>query len=117
MLPNYQKIMLPFFKILKDGKEYSIKDLTKILEKNFNLTEEEKNKLKDKDNGAVTIFSARVAWVRTCLMKAGLIEFPETRKSRITNLGKKSLEENLREIDNRYLLKFNNYREFPFKNR
>lgn len=117
MLPNYQKIMLPFLKILKDGEEYSTKDLTKILEKNFNLTEEEKNKLKDKDkdNGIVTIFSARVAWVRTCLMKAGLIEFPETRKSRITSLGKKSLEENLREIDNRYLLKFNSYREFHLK--
>ena len=40
-IPTHNDLMLPFLKILADGKEHRIADITNILAKEFNLTKEE----------------------------------------------------------------------------
>ena len=102
--------MLPFLKVLNDEREYSIREMTNILEEEFQLTEKERNLLKN--DSFTTIFSARVGWARTCLMKAGLIDFPTSGKSKINNHGQKVILEGLKEINNNYLLKFDSFRKF-----
>ena len=62
-------------------------------------------------SGKQTTFDNRVAWARTYLDKAGLIETPSRGKYKITNEGIKALASG-EEIDLKYLEKYSKFREF-----
>ena len=62
-------------------------------------------------SGKQSTFYNRVAWAKTYLNKAGLIETPQRGKYRITPLGMKALQSG-EKIDLKYLEKSDAFRSF-----
>lgn len=110
MIPKYDEIMLPLLKMLGDGREYSTRECIERLAKVFQLTDDERRKLVSSETQP--IFNNRVGWARTYLKKAGLVEIPERGYIKITERGKKVLEESPEKIDVKYLMKFEEFRKF-----
>lgn len=110
MIPKFDEIMLPLLKMLGDDKEHQIRECIDRLSQKFQLTDEEKRELLP--SGKQPIFNNRVGWARTYLLKAGLIESPSRGYIKITERGKKVLEENLDKLDERYLMRFDEFKEF-----
>lgn len=71
-IPDFQTIMLPLLRIMLDGRERSIQELTESLAKEFSLNEEELRVLLP--SGKQPIFYNRVGWARLYLTKAGLLK-------------------------------------------
>jgi restriction system protein len=109
-IPDYQTIMLPFLKLLADKREYLLKDIVTILGKQFQLTEQELNELLP--SGQALLFPNRVAWARTYMKKAGLIETPKRGISNITERGLEVLKKQPQKIDNNLLKQFPEFLEF-----
>jgi len=66
--------MLPFLETLQDGKERTMRELTEQLVLPFKLTEEERKE--HLPSGPQSLFYNRVAWAKTHLKNAGLIDNP-----------------------------------------
>lgn len=121
MIPKYHEIMYPLLKLISDGKEWDVRDVTKILaddfKKNpdFKMTDDELNQLLP--SGQSTIFENRVGWARTYLKKALLSESPSRGKIKITQRGLDFLNQ-LRDkdkIDVKLLLQYPEFQEFKKK--
>lgn len=115
MIPDYQTLMLPLLKSIDDGKEHEFKKLIDTLATRFNLTEEEKSEFLP--SGQSLLFPNRVGWARTYLKKAGLLNAPRRGIIVITERGKKTLSENLKEINVKYLGKFPEFIQFKSQSR
>jgi restriction system protein len=104
MIPDFQSLMLPVLKFVRDNKEHSIHDVIDFLAKEFKLTEEELNEwLPSKTQ---KIFYNRVYWAKAYLKMAGLVENVKRSYFKITPQGQQVLSENLENINIRYLRKF-----------
>lgn len=88
-VPDFQSVMLPFLEILQDGQQRSMRDVTDALAAHFNLTEQERQELLP--SGQQAIFSNRVAWAKSHLKNAGLIDNPVRGKVSISEGGRKVL--------------------------
>jgi len=110
MIPEYQEIMLPLLELADDEEEHRFRDAVDELAKDFNLTEEQRNKLLP--SGTDKIFRNRVGWAKTYLKKAGLLEYPERGYFKITERGKEVLERDPDKIDYKFLKKFEGFKEF-----
>jgi restriction system protein len=102
-IPDFQTLMLPFLKLISDGKQYHINEIQQKLSDEFNLTEEEREALLP--SGRDKIMRNRVGWTRTYLKKAGLIFSPQRGSLIITEEGRKVLASNPKRIDVAYLKK------------
>jgi restriction system protein len=109
-IPDFQSIMLPLLKYLEDKKEHHIREAIEMLSQQFGLTPEERKELLP--SGQQYVFDNRVAWARTYLKKAGLIETTRRGYLKITERGLQVLQENPKEINVRYLMKFPEFVEF-----
>jgi len=109
-IPDFQAMMLPLLKRLSDKKEYLFKDVVTFLGKQFKLTDEEMSELLP--SGQSLLFSNRVAWARTYLKKAGLLDAPKRGTLCITNRGLEVLRGNPEKIDNNLLKQFPEFVEF-----
>ncbi len=109
-LPNYQTIMLPLLKFIEDGKEHSISETVDHIINIFNLSEEARKEILP--SGEQYIINNRVAWAKTYLKKAGLIEQPKRSFLKITDQGLQVLQKNPFEIDVKYLEQFPQFVEF-----
>jgi len=114
-IPDYQTIMLPLLKNVKDGKEYSLEETTNLIIDQFKLTENEKNELLP--SGGQTIISNRVGWARTYLKKAALLESPKRGYLRITERGKQLLSKDISEINVKTLNQYDEFKEFRSKHK
>jgi restriction system protein len=101
MIPDFQKLMLPFLTILGDGEEHTTVETNKKLATLFGLTDEEQNEFLP--SGVAKTFPNRVAWVKSHFKMAGLLENTKRSSFRITEQGKKLLSENHTEINLRTL--------------
>jgi len=101
MIPNYQKLMLPFLKTIANGQEFGFRSIIESLGRDFNLTDKEL--LERYPNGGHPIFDNRVGWCRLHLKRAGLVSAPRRGFVQITDQGEKTLLGNLDEIDVNYL--------------
>jgi restriction system protein len=110
MIPDYQSIMLPLLKVVADNKEYRLQELIEILSKTFKLTDDDRKEMLP--SGQQRIFDNRVAWARTFLKKAGLVESPRRAFVKITERGLKVLSENPDFINVRFLRQFPEFIEF-----
>ena len=63
-------------------------------------------------SGRQTVFKNRVGWAKTYLLKAGLIESPARATIRITDAGKKVVNDNPDKIDTKYLEQFPAFVDF-----
>ena len=103
-MPKFDELMFPILNVLGDKKSRQIRDVSEILEKEYNLTEEEK---KETVSNGYSRFFDRVSWGRTYLKKAGLIS-QESKGSdlKITEEGLNVLSSGVKKIDVNFLKKY-----------
>lgn len=77
-VPKYDELMKPLLTAVKDGEVYKISDVTAILAKKLNLSEEDLAEMLP--SGRQTVFKNRVAWAKTYLKKAGLLDSPAAQR-------------------------------------
>jgi len=112
-IPDYQSIMLPLLRFASDEKEHSLRDAIDGLSSEFGLTDEEKKELLP--SGQQSTFDNRVAWARTYLTKAVLLESPRRGYFRITQRGRDVLAKNPIQINAKFLEQFPEFIEFRSK--
>jgi len=101
-IPSLYDITLPLMKFLSDEKQHKIPEIVDYLTNHFQLTEEEKNKLKP--SGDRTVFRNRIDWARFELKKAGLMSVSPEKIHEITSDGIEILKKNPEKIDRKFLL-------------
>ncbi len=109
-IPDFQSIMLPLLSLAADGKEHRYRDAVEKLADSFGLPEDERKALLP--SGVDKIFSNRVGWAKTFLMKAGLIDSTRRGFFRITDRGHDVLRQKPKRVDMRFLSQFPEYKEF-----
>jgi restriction system protein len=102
--------MLPFLDQLRDGQERTVRELTTALVDHFQLTDTERQQLLP--SGEQTLFGNRVAWAKTHLKNAGLIENPSRGRVRIAEVGLQVLAQQPDRINCRFLKQFPSYLRF-----
>lgn len=103
-LPDYQTVMLPLLRFIKDGKEHNLGEVVDSLADEFNLSPVERQQLLG--SGQQTVIRNRAGWARTYLKKAGLIESVRRGFFRITERGQSVLASKPERIDVKYLEQF-----------
>lgn len=101
--------MLPLLKEAKHGKEVNVLEVEKKLISKLGIPEEEANKIKP--SGFERLFLNRLRWAKTHLSYAKLIERTKTNCFKITPRGKQVLKQNVPVINEKYLSRFEEYRE------
>jgi len=110
MIPDFQAIMLPLLKQIRDGKEYKLDTIVDLMAKEFKITNDERKELLP--SGQTFVFGSRVGWARTYMKKAGLIDTPKRGYMRITDSGLNVLKQNLTRISIAYLKRFPEFIEW-----
>jgi restriction system protein len=108
-IPDFQTIMLPLLRHLEDGRERSVHETLEALAQHFGVTEQERTALLP--NGRTPVFTNRVAWAKTHLKFAGLLEFPRRGFCRLAPRGAEVLKRNPERVDLRLLKTFPEYLE------
>jgi restriction system protein len=98
--------MLPLLRAVADGQPHRSSELRETLERSMGLTDADRRERLP--SGRQQRFVNRVAWARTYLAKAGLVEIPRG-TVRITERGRVLLNKNPTRVDMRLL---NRYPEF-----
>ncbi len=114
-IPDYQSIMLPLLRFAADGNEHSLREAIEGLSEKFGLTDAEKNELLP--SGQQPRFDNRVAWARSYMSKAALLEATRRGHFRITQRGREVLSRNPSEINVKFLEQFPEFVEFRAKHR
>jgi restriction system protein len=109
-IPDYQSLMRPLLACGQDGQEKNINDCIAKLAKQFELTDEERERLLP--SGKQTIFANRVHWARTYLDKAGALR--KTRRSHfeVTERGRQLLRDYPDRVNGSILTQFEEFRQF-----
>jgi restriction system protein len=111
-VPDYQALMLPVLRAASQG-EVRISDVRNKVGEQLGLTAEDYAvRLPSDRQGA---FENRVHWAKFYLGKAGLIEATRRGYLKITPRGRQTLDANPAKIDNAYLSKFDEFRQFTEK--
>lgn len=111
-IPDFQSIMRPLLAVLADGQDKTVQRIRDTLAQQFELTEEE---LEERlPSGRDRTYGNRVAWALTHLKAAAVIESPRRGVYRITERGRRVLEETpgADRVDLRTLSTFEEYRQF-----
>ncbi len=114
-IPDYQTCMLPLLEFLSDQNEHSLRETIDYLAARFKLTEDELKQLLP--SGQQAIFNNRVAWARTYLKQAGLLEPTRRGYFRITPRGLEVLKQKPIKINVKFLEQFKEFREFRQRKR
>lgn len=108
-IPDFQSVMRPLMDVISDGKEHSMREALDRLADHFELAEEERKRLLP--SGQQEVFTNRVAWAKTHLRMAGLIEATARGVFKITPRGQELLRTTQDRIDLRMLQKQPGYLE------
>ncbi|MDR1303788.1 MAG: restriction endonuclease [Verrucomicrobiales bacterium] len=100
-IPDFQKFMCPLLTLADDGKNHSMREALDVLAKKFSLTNAERRELLP--SGRQEIFANRIAWAKTHLRMAGLVEMPARGVFRITDQGLAVLRKHPQYVDLRVL--------------
>ena len=109
-IPDYQSIMLPLLKFAGDQEEHSLRQAIDSLAQEFQLSDEERKQLLP--SGQQEVFNNRVAWTRTYMKKAGLLDSTRRGYFRITDRGVSVLTKNPPKINIHFLEQFEEFRHF-----
>lgn len=112
-IPDYQTLMLPLLRFAGDGREHRARDAVEALAKEFSLSDDELSVMLP--SGTAPLFSNRVAWSRTYLKQAGLIQSKKRGVFQITSRGLELLAANPQKIDNTTLEQYPEYLEFRLR--
>ena len=108
-VPKFFEFFEAFLKVINDNNLHSAKDVRNAIAKEMSLSDDDLAEMLP--SGKQRTFDNRVAWARTYLNKAGLVETPSRGKYRITDEGKKALLSG-EKIDLAYLEKSEEFKEF-----
>jgi restriction system protein len=110
-LPTYDQFMLPLLKLAAaDGQVHHIAKLREQLAQRLGITlEQQAIRL---PSGRQSVFDNRVGWASTYLRKAGLLSRPKRGYVQITPRGHEVLALNPTGIDDLYLQRFEEFRDF-----
>lgn len=100
-IPDFQTLMLPVLKVLKDGNEVPFKSVVDKLALEFKLTDDELAEMLP-SRRAPTFYN-RVAWAKFYLKKANLVAQTKRSYLSITDSGKRVLNSDIESINIRYL--------------
>ena len=109
-IPHFQTCMLPLLRVIQDGDEWAMKEITARLSDEFNLTDEEREEMNR--SGNTRVIYNRVAWAKSYIKEAGLVSSVRRGVIQITEQGKSVLAENPDHIDMKYLERFPSYIAF-----
>lgn len=109
-VPDFQTLMLPLLQFVSDGSERTMREATDALTAQFELTPVDAALLTP--SGGQSLISNRVAWAKTHLKNAGLLENPARGRIIITDAGLRLLAENPGKVNVRLLKQYPTYREF-----
>ncbi|HKO19821.1 MAG TPA: restriction endonuclease [Acidobacteriaceae bacterium] len=109
-IPDFQTAMLPLLQHLSDGQEHVTQETVEVLARYFHLSDEERAVLLP--SGRQPLFNNRVAWAKSYLKGAGLLESPRRGVYRITARGREVLDEKPKAVNLSYLSRFPEYRAF-----
>jgi restriction system protein len=90
-IPDFQTLMRPLLESIRDGREHTVPENRDAIAKSFKLSEADQQVLLP--SGRQTIFANRLAWAKTHLRMAGLVENTSRGAFRITTRGEKVLHE------------------------
>ena len=96
-IPDFQSLMRPLLNCASDGKEHALREVIERLAVQCGLTDVERKQLLPSGNQEV--FVNRVAWSKTHLKMAGLLDSPKRGYLNITPLGLNVLSEFPERID------------------
>mgnify|MGYP000858428501 FL=1 len=106
-IPDFQKLMLPFLEVIKDGRVYSTEQIVEMLRVHFGLTMED---MKVKvPNGNQSLFRNRIDWASNHLHQAGLVVSFLKGYYQITEAGEQVLSQEQVKMDAAYLRKFDQF--------
>ena len=103
-IPDYQTVMLPLLRFLRDGNEHSLGEAVDAVSDHFTLSPEERQQLLP--SGASTVIGNRVGWARTYLKKAEILESPRRGFFRLTERGHEVLKGKPERVDVKFLERF-----------
>jgi restriction system protein len=112
-IPDFQSLMLPIMKVAADGGDHTARELRERLAEKLGLSEQERTDLLPSGNQPV--FSNRLAWARSHLQMAGLLEKTGRGTFRITPRGQETLAGNPPVINLRFLQQFPEYAQRRIK--
>lgn len=96
-VPTFDECMKPLLVLIADGDDHDMKELTRAIAEQFELSDEEL--AMSVAHGNRQLIYDRVCWARTYLKKAGLLDSPHRGNIRITARGQEVLAENPEKID------------------
>lgn len=109
-IPDFQTIMLPLVRHCADGKEHTPSETVEALATEFELSEDERKILLP--SGLQGLFVNRVAWAKTHLKMAGILESPRRGVFNITPRGLDVLRKKPALINLKLLRQFPEYVQF-----
>ena len=109
-IPAFQTFLLPLLRLAADNGEHSLPDAKERLASELGLTVEDRAELVP--SGRKTRLQDRVAWAKTYLQAAGLLESPARARFRITAEGHRLLGETPARIDVSLLRRYEPFRQF-----
>jgi len=109
-IPDFQTLMLPLLRFCADGAEHDRHDALPVLAQEFALSESELAELLP--SGRQGRFINRLAWAKSYLKQAALLETTSRGVFRITERGKSVLAEHPDRIDMKFLDRFPEYQAF-----
>lgn len=109
-IPDYQSFMLPLLKYAADNQEHSINDAIDFLNKELNISDEERKYLLP--SGTQFIVDNRIGWAKTYLLKAGLLESTRRGFFKITQRGLDYLKNNPSDLNTKILMQFEEFKNF-----
>jgi restriction system protein len=108
-IPPYEYYMKPILEVLAGGQTVNTNELLRDVAKKCKFSEDDIN-IKYPTNDKSIIFD-RAHWAKTYLQKAGLVEYPERGKVRITQRGAEALKQ-VKPINVSYLALFDEFKLF-----
>jgi restriction system protein len=113
-IPDYQTLMLPVLTFAAE-RELPTKECVDLVTTKFGLSQDEREQLLP--SGKQTTVANRVHWAASYLVQAGLLERPRRGVIVATGIGRQILSQNLEKIDNNFLSRFDNFKEFSRRSR
>ena len=95
-IPSYEKFLLPVLKLLSDGKVRTKQEIVRTMAKQFQLSEDELAETLPSQTQPTYV--NRIGWAITYLKKAELIVSPSRANFKITDEGKKLVENNVSDL-------------------
>ena len=111
-VPTYDQLMLPLMKLLAEQTApIKVSEVVELLAECSKLSNEE---LEQTLPSGKNIFKDRVAWAKTYLVKAGLVQQPKRAFCEISELGRSINLNGLNSITNDFLSQFDSFRDYKF---